>query len=92
MISALDRLRALRQGEGLDRLNSPLEPDSLPMNWRIEYEERSAFLEYDGGLSRDQAERQALQEIIERINQMKNVKNKNYLFDEMSNTDIITII
>jgi hypothetical protein len=39
----------------------------LPMTWRIEFEERAAILEYDGGLSRDTAERQALREIAARL-------------------------
>jgi hypothetical protein len=42
-------------------------PYDLPMEWRIEYEERAAILEYDGGLSREQADKQALSEILERI-------------------------
>ena len=41
--------------------------DDLPMDWRIEYEERSAILEYDGGLSRDAADVQALVEIKHRM-------------------------
>ena len=47
------------------------------INWidmqgfRYEYEERAAILEYDGGLSRDDAECQALREITERIDEMK---------------------
>jgi len=39
----------------------------LPMDWRIEYEERAAILEYDGGLSRENADMQALEEILERM-------------------------
>ena len=39
----------------------------LSMDWRIEYEERAAILEYDGGLSRNDAETQALIEIKRRI-------------------------
>ena len=42
-------------------------PSDLPMDWRIEFEERAAILEYDGGLSRNNADRQALTEILERI-------------------------
>jgi hypothetical protein len=42
-------------------------PADLPMHWRIEFEERAAILEYDGGLSRDGADSQALDEILERI-------------------------
>ena len=34
---------------------------------RYEFEERAAILEYDGGLTREEAEVQALQEICERI-------------------------
>ena len=34
---------------------------------RYEYEERAAILEYDGGLSQDEADRQALHEIMARI-------------------------
>lgn len=42
-------------------------PADLPMDWRIEFEERAAILEYDGGLSRDEADEQALHEIVERL-------------------------
>ena len=41
--------------------------DRLPMDWRIEFEERAAILEYDGGLSRDEADQQALREVLARI-------------------------
>ena len=69
MISALDRLRALRAGKSLD---SPAltDIDDLPMDWRIEFEERAAILEYDGGLSREDADKQALSEIIVRIERL----------------------
>lgn len=43
------------------------DPSDLSMEWRIEYEERAAILEYDGGLSRDEAERQAAREIQDRL-------------------------
>ena len=39
----------------------------LPMDWRIEFEERAAILEYDGELSREDADRQAIREIWARI-------------------------
>ena len=42
-------------------------PSDLPINWRIDFEERAAILEYDGGLSREDADKQALEEIIERL-------------------------
>ena len=41
---------------------------------RYEFEERAAILEYDGGLSRDEADSQALQEIEGRIKNLKNAK------------------
>ncbi|UCC96593.1 MAG: hypothetical protein JSW66_12195, partial [Phycisphaerales bacterium] len=44
-----------------------------PMDWRIEYEERAAILEYDGGLTREEAEVQALREINARL---KNAKKR----------------
>ena len=65
MISALERLRALRAGNRPD--DGIIGPDRLPMEWRIEYEERAGILEYDGGLSREDADKQALEEILERI-------------------------
>ena len=55
MIFALERLRALREGRNLDDLGVAW-PEALQMNWRIEYEERAALLEYDGGLTREEAE------------------------------------
>ena len=39
---------------------------SLSDDERMEYEERSAIMESDGGLSREEAERQALERILER--------------------------
>ena len=46
----------------------------LPPEWMEEYDERAAILEFDGGLSRQEAENQALQEIRARK------KDKKYLF------------
>ena len=72
MISALDRLRALRTGKRFD-LPALTDIDDLPMDWRIEFEERAAILEYDGGLARNEADSQALREIAERIDLMKEI-------------------
>ena len=47
------------------------DPWALPMEWRVEFEERAAILEYDGGFSREQAEEMALQEIRGRIKNLK---------------------
>ncbi len=65
MIPALERLRALRAGKTPGILIAC--PDDLSMDWRIDFEERAAILQYDGGLSRDEADQQALQEICERM-------------------------
>lgn len=45
-------------------------PSELPREWRIEYEERAAILQFDGGLSREKADSQALEEIIERLKRL----------------------
>ena len=66
MISALERLRALRAIRDLD-LADVTSPVDLPMEWRIEWEERAAILEYDGGKTREEADRQSLTEILERL-------------------------
>ena len=42
-------------------------PHDLPVEWWIEFEERSAILEYDGLLNRKEADAQALQEIRVRM-------------------------
>lgn len=52
------------QGTELEDITSAYE---LTMDWRIEYEERAAVLEYDGGLSRNEAEAHALIEIKHRM-------------------------
>ncbi len=39
----------------------------LPFEWRVEFEERAAILEYDGGLAREEAERRAFAEVLRRI-------------------------
>ncbi len=70
MISALERLRALRAGKSLD-LPALTDIDDLPMDWRIEFEERAAILEYDGGLSREVADEQAFNEIIVRMDNLE---------------------
>ncbi len=66
MIFALERLRVLRAGKSLDP-PTLTDIDDLPMDWRIEFEERAAIMQIDGGLSRDEADRRAFSEILERI-------------------------
>lgn len=69
MTSALDRLRALRAGNQADVASIPaiLSADDLPADWRIEFEERAAIREYDGNQPREDAEREALKEILARM-------------------------
>jgi hypothetical protein len=40
-------------------------PDDLPGDWRVEWEERAAIMEYDGKLPRERAEALALTEIVQ---------------------------
>ena len=54
-----------------DMVNAIRRIDALGL--RYEYEERAAILEYYGGLSRDEADRQALQEMDERIDRTKKI-------------------
>ncbi len=70
MIFALERLRALRAGKILAP-PTLTDIDDLPMDWRVEFEERAAILEYDGGLSRTEADSQTLREIVERLDGYK---------------------
>jgi len=60
------------------------DPSELPMEWRIEFEERAAILEYEGGLSRDVAEKKALEEIAER--RKKILENYNFAIEKQKNT------
>ena len=58
--NALERLRVLR-GE---RYRTP---GDLPADWWLEWEERAAIREYDGGQAREHAEAEAFDEILARI-------------------------
>jgi hypothetical protein len=42
--------------------------EDLDPEWRVEWEERAAIMEYDGGLPRERAEAAALSYIIDRLN------------------------
>ena len=72
---ALERLREFRAAR--PRSDAPLRstasaptalPETtgadLPADWRLEFEERAAIREYDGGQLREFAEAEALREII----------------------------
>lgn len=69
MSSALQRLQSLRAGR--KALGPPaylgIVPGDLPEDWKMEYEERAAIREYDGGQVREYAESEALREIVERM-------------------------
>lgn len=39
----------------------------LAMAWRIDWEERAAILQYNPGRTRNEAEREALQEIVDQL-------------------------
>ncbi len=64
MSSALQRLRKLREKQ----------PD-IPDYWQEDYEERAAILEYDGGLDRESAQRQARIEIQKMLQERTNGGN-----------------
>jgi len=69
LISAIERLRALRAGQL--HSDAPATPETtvadLTPDWRVEFEERAAIREYDGGQYRFDADRDALVEIIARM-------------------------
>jgi hypothetical protein len=46
--------------------------DTLSNDWTEEFEERAAILEYDGGLDRFSAEKQAYREILQRVEALTN--------------------
>ena len=65
----LDELFARSAVDNPPRVPTPsrhtgISPEMLPMNWRIEWEERAAIMEYDSGLSRGRAEAEALADIL----------------------------
>lgn len=39
-------------------------PDDLPGDWRMDWEERAAVLEFDGGQAREHAEAEAMKEVL----------------------------
>ena len=41
--------------------------EDLDMDWRVEWEERAAIMEHDGGLPRERAEALALAEIVKEM-------------------------
>ena len=67
MSSALERLKALRSERHAPDAPPPpgIAAAELPPDSRLEYEERTAIREYDGGQLREYAEAEALRETVE---------------------------
>ncbi len=42
-------------------------PEQLPVEWYLEWDERAAVMEYDGGLPRERAEALALADVLRRM-------------------------
>jgi hypothetical protein len=59
-----DRIPAPRESNPAPVSEPDIRVEDLDMDWRIEWEERAAILEYDGGHLREHAEALALKEII----------------------------
>ena len=49
------------------RQEDAIDPSDLPGDWRVEWEERAAIMEYDGGLPRERAEALALEDVLRRM-------------------------
>jgi len=52
---------------GVEVASPSFGPDDLPGDWRVEWEERAAIMEYDGGLPREHAEAEALTDVLRRM-------------------------
>ncbi len=59
---------------GLFQPTESLSPDALPGDWRTDYEERAAIMEYCGGLPRDRAESEAMSDVRQQMEE----KPENY--------------
>jgi hypothetical protein len=66
MFDARSFLEGLYQPAPPDPWKADLGPDDLPGDWRVEFEERAAIMEFDGGLPRERAEALALAETVNR--------------------------
>jgi hypothetical protein len=44
-----------------------LKPADLPAEWHLQWDERAAIMEADGGLPREQAEALALRDVLEQM-------------------------
>jgi hypothetical protein len=60
----------LTQAEGCPacgRSHSICSPSELPTEWYLEWDERAAIMEYDGNMSRERAEHEALLDILKQL-------------------------
>jgi hypothetical protein len=64
----LDRIKRLKPALlsilATSGTNADVRPEDLPLDWRIEWEERAAIRQYDGGQTRAEADVEALREIL----------------------------
>ena len=52
----------------VDLAQSPtIGPEDLPPDWQVEWEERAAIMEFDGGLPRERAEAEAMKCVIRQM-------------------------
>jgi hypothetical protein len=58
---------------------SIIDPDALPGDWRIEFEERAAVREHDGKQLREHAEAAALGEVLNRMRAADQFPSPRYL-------------
>ncbi len=68
MVNRSQWIKRLRRiGGETTEISSIRSPEDIPPGWLEEFEERAAILEYDGGLTREDAETQAFDEIQKRM-------------------------
>ena len=52
-----------------------LAPDDLPGDWRVDWEERAAIREYEGGQTREHAEAEAFNEVLYRMRAVDSISD-----------------
>ena len=64
----VDAFNAARFGRPSDPQQAQdIGPDDLPGDWRMEFEERAAIMEYEGNMPRERAEALALADVVGRM-------------------------
>lgn len=64
---AVEFLEGLFDPDPPPRRAWPDSPAELPADWYVEWDERAAIMEYDGGLTREHAEAEAFKLILDEI-------------------------